>query len=337
MENKSALVEVSAGGAFVRTASAHRNVIGASPAFPPESGRYLLVVCRACPWANRCITVRALYGLEEVVPMIACHPTWAATKPEVDGHRGWVFSAPNDAPRKHPSGENEVACDDGCIPPPEGLNWTSVRSIYDASGAGDSTKFTVPVLWDLKQGTIVNNESSEIIRMLYDPKCLGQFATKNKDLDLYPTHLADQIEEANAFIYPAINNGVYKCGFAHSQKAYETAAVALRAGLDRVETMLGSSQFICGDAMTEADIRLFVTLIRHDEVYVVYFKCNHCPIVGGTLFPNIVRYMKLMMSIPEVAWSIHMDHIKNHYFTSHPSLNPYGVVPIGGNVLKQLM
>jgi|EP00505_MAST-04D_sp_SCG-Rhode-Island_P004273 glutathionyl-hydroquinone reductase len=335
MSALSSLVEVSTKGAFVRADSVHRNIVGKTPGFPPESGRYLLVVSLACPWANRCVIVRGLYGLEDVVPMCTVHPTWGHTKPGVDEHRGWMFSSPSDPPRQHPSGKNEIVCDEACVPPPEGLCWSTARDIYDACGAGDAKKFTVPVLWDLQQGTIVNNESSEIIRMLYDPACLGQFATK-KHYNLYPAELAAQIEEANAFIYPSINNGVYKCGFAHTQEAYESAAITLREGLQRVEDMLSTSKFICGETLTEADVRLFVTLIRHDEVYVVYFKCNHCPIVGGTLFPNIVRYMKLMMSIPEVAESINMDHIKNHYYTSHPSLNPYGVVPLGGNVLKQL-
>lgn len=343
---KSALVETH-GGAFVRTDSVHRSSIGTTTQFPAEHGRYLLVASYACPWAHRCIAIRLLLGLEEAVPLCIVHPMWAHTKPDVDDHRGWVFSNPSDAPREHPSGENHISCE-GCVLPPSQYNkdekkegskrWTSVRSIYDASGAHNAKKFTVPVLWDTKSNRIVNNESSEIIRMLYDVSMLGQFATKNKDLNFYPIELHDKIDAINAFVYTSINDGVYKCGFSHSQAAYEKAAIELLYGLQHVESILSQSKYLCSDSiMTEADIRLFVTLIRHDEVYVVYFKCNHCPIVGGTMFPNIVRYMKLMLSIPEVAASVNMQHIKHHYYTSHPTLNPYGVVPLGQNVLQSLM
>lgn len=260
MSTKSALVEVK-NGAFARTESVHRDTIG-SPAFPPESGRYALIVSYACPWANRCIIVRSLYGLEKVVPMYVVHPTWQKTKPDVDEHSGWVFVSPNGEPLLHPSGENKIDCDEFCVPPPTELNWTSARSVYDTAGAGNAKKYTVPILFDLSTNKIVNNESSEIIKMLYDPTMLGQFATKNQSLNLYPSELASEIEDVNNFVYPQINNGVYKCGFAHSQEAYEAAAYSLKDGLERVEAILSSSEYIAGNVLTEADIRLFVTLIR---------------------------------------------------------------------------
>lgn len=325
-------------GAFVRSASAHRSIIGADPAFPPESGRYLLVVSHACPWAHRCVIVRALLGLENAVPLCVVHPTWAATKPDVDGHRGWVFVDPKSDPITHPSGVNTVS-NQGCVlPPPEfAKEWTSVRSIYDASGDGDAKKFTVPILFDMQNKTIVNNESSEILRMLYNPKSIGQFASKNESLDLRPASLAQHIDETNAWVYDQINDGVYKAGLAHSQSEYEKAATALKAGLQRVESILQNSKYLCSmEMITEADVRLFVTLIRHDEVYVTYFKCNHCPILFGDEFPNIVQYMRMLYAIPEVRGTINMGHIKNHYYTSHPSLNPYGVVPLGRGALERL-
>ena len=325
-------------GAFTRKASVHRNFIGDSR-FPAETGRYILAVSYACPWAHRCIIVRALLGLEAVVPMYVTHPTWELTKPKVDEHRGWVFAPSGQSSILHPSGANQIPIDEWCTPPPvKFASWTSVRSIYDTSGDVNSTKFTVPVLFDTKSKTIVNNESSEIIRMLYDPSLLGQFATKNRSLNLRPRELEVKIDSVNEWIYHQINNGVYKAGFASAQQAYEKAAHELEDGLTRVEAILSQSRFLVSDqVITEADIRFFPTLIRHDEVYTVYFKCSHVPVVTpGTRFPNIVRYMKDMWSFPEVRQSTVMAHIKNHYYTSHSSLNPYGVVPLGPRVISQL-
>ena len=265
----SALTEV-AKGAFARTESTFRNIIGTSPSFPPEKNRYLLVAAHACPWANRCIMARSLFGLEQAVPMAVVHPTWAATNPNVDDHFGWVFSSPSDPPIQHPSGENEVACDEQCIPPPSHLNWPSARSVYDTSAPGATTKFTVPILYDLVENVIVNNESSEILRMLYDRDLLGQFATKNHALNLYPKEKSIEIETCNDFIYPSINNGVYKCGFAHSQAAYEAAAVSLKEGLQRVETILSASNFLCGDVLTEGLFNTYFFL----ETFQFYTCCG---------------------------------------------------------------
>ena len=264
----SALTEV-AKGAFARTESTFRNIIGTSPSFPPEKNRYILIVAHACPWANRCIMARSLFGLEQAVPMAVVHPTWAATNPNVDDHFGWVFSSPSDPPIQHPSGENEVACDEQCIPPPSHLNWPSARSVYDTSAPGATTKFTVPILYDLVENVIVNNESSEILRMLYDRDLLGQFATKNHALNLYPKEKSIEIETCNDFIYPSINNGVYKCGFAHSQAAYEAAAVSLKEGLQRVETILSASNFLCGDVLTEGLFNTYFFL----ETFQFYTCC----------------------------------------------------------------
>lgn len=291
----SAATEVSSSGAFARTASTFRKIIGVTP-HDVEKGRYLLIVSYACPWAHRCLMVRSYFGLEESVPVCSVHPTWGKTKPETDNHSGWLFS-------------NNF---ENCTRPPF-ADWFSVRSVYDASGAANMKKFTVPILWDLKLSTIVNNESSDIIKFLYNKDILGKFATKNQTVNLCPSEQLDKIEETNKWVYDQINNGVYKCGFSTTQLAYESAAKQLEEGLLRVENILSKSRFLCSDNyMTEADFRLFPTLIRHDEVYCVYFKCNHVPIVTSIRFPNIVRYMKEIFAMEEIKSTISMEHIKRH-------------------------
>ena len=262
--SQSALVEVTK-GAFARTASTFRNIIG-TPSFPPEKNRYLLIVSYACPWAHRCIIARSLFGLEDVIPMAVVHPTWKATNPGVDDHCGWIFASPSDPPIRHPSGMNEVTCDELCVPPPSHLNWSSARAVYPP---GSTSKFTVPILYDLVENVIVNNESSEILRMIYDRELLGQFATKNHALNLYPKEKDTEIKLANQWIYASINNGVYKCGFAHSQAAYETAAVALKEGLERVETMLSSATFLCGNILTEGRFIFFGTALFRNNAHVL--------------------------------------------------------------------
>jgi len=335
---KTALAEMK-DGRFARTDSIHRNSIG-DPHFPPEHGRYLLVAAYACPWAHRCLIARALYGLEQAIPLATTHSSWQLTRPNTDTHSGWIFAEPGTGPIVHPSGKNSIEIDEDCLTPPKSLGWKSVRDIYEMNGSTTTDlKFTVPILYDLKTNVIVNNESSEILRMLADPQLLGQFATKHQALHLYPVHLKTKIDGVNDFIYTQINDGVYKCGFSNTQNAYNIAATDLQAGLQRVEVILGKSRYLCtNDTITEADIRLFVTLIRHDEVYCVYFKTNHVPIVGATLFPNIVRYMQeILQFYPEIVHTIKMKHIKNHYYTSHPLLNPFGIVPKGPNVLQSLL
>ena len=339
-----AVAETNASGSFARTDSVHRHCIG-DASYPPVAGRYLLVCAYACPWAHRCLIVRALLGLEAALPLTTVHPTWQRTSPNTDNHSGWVFRKPTDPPVLHPSQKTHVKCDNDCIPPPPQYQdrWTSVRSIYETSASSGATspkdiKFTVPLLYDMHTNAIVNNESSEIMRMLADPRLLGQFATKNTALVLRPTPLLACIEQTNQWVYTQINNGVYKCGFATSQDAYNTAADDLEAGLVRANQLLAQSKYLCSqESFTEADIRLFVTLIRHDEVYCVYFKTNHCPVVGSDRFPHLVRYLKDLLSVPEIRATVKMKHIKWHYYTSHPSLNVYGIVPKGRDVLRSLL
>uniref|UniRef100_A0A7C9CZU2 Glutathione transferase n=2 Tax=Opuntia streptacantha TaxID=393608 RepID=A0A7C9CZU2_OPUST len=212
---------------------------------------------------------------------------------------------------------------------PDTLNGTkSIRELYELelASANYSGKYTVPVLWDKKLKTIVNNESSEILRMLNSQ--FNDIAT-NPDLELYPQHLQTQIDEVNEWVYDKINDGVYRCGFAKKQEPYDEAVEKLSGALDKCEEILTKQRFICGGALTEADIRLFVTLIRFDEVYAVHFKCNRKLIRE---YPNLFSYIKDIYQIPGMSNTVKMDHIKKHYCGSHPSLNPSGIVPCGPNV-----
>ena len=269
--------------------------------------------------------------------MLVTHPTWQRTSKK-DDHIGWVFRDPHDPPVTPLCGHGSIDCD-GCVPPPKGhvlSDCKTVRDIYDISAKSlnmstEKTIFSVPVLFDSKTKTIVNNESSEILRMFND-----SFASleKEKTIDLYPSSLRQEIDDVNEWVYHNINNGVYKAGFAKSQDAYNTASAALNKHLLKVETILSKQRYICNSStITEADVRLFMTLVRFDEVYVVYFKCNTTPI---STLPNTLNYCREMYQIPEIQKTIHMDHIKNHYFTSHASLNTYAIVPVGPDVIKDL-
>jgi len=207
----------------------------------------------------------------------------------------------------------------------------SVRNLYEKANDTHG-KYTVPVLWDKKTGTIVSNESSEIIRMFNS--AFQDFAEgPMKDWDFYPGHLRTKIDEANEWIYPQINNGVYMCGFAKTQAAYDEAIDILTQGLDRLEALLSSQRYVAGDILTEADLRLFMTLVRYDEVYVVYFKTNTRRIVDSE---NILNYCREIYQIPGMKETINMEHIKIHYFTSHPQLNHYAIIPRGNDFLGSL-
>lgn len=318
---RTALEEMDAKGEFKRKESQFRNFIKKGGEFEPEAGRYHLYVSLACPWASRCVAVLHMKGLQDVIGLSVTHPTWRPTRPGQDEHCGWAFAAPEDPPLASSTGYGSFPCD-GCIP--DTVNGAKfVRDLYDQ--AGDTFgKYTVPVLWDKKKGTIVNNESAEIVRMLN-----SEFneLSSNPGLDLYPEDLRAAIDEANEWVYPQINNGVYRCGFATSQEAYDKAFDELFAALDRCEGILGRQRYLAGDRLTEADIRLFHTLIRFDEVYVVYFKTNRRFIHE---YPNLRGYVQDLYQTPGVSASVNMYHIKTHYFTSHPRLNFYAIVPKGG-------
>ncbi|OIV93325.1 hypothetical protein TanjilG_23097 [Lupinus angustifolius] len=310
---QSALDEISNSGAFVRTASSFRQIISrdSNSQFPAESGRYHLYVSYACPWASRCLAYLNLKGLHKAISFSSVKPIWGRTK-DSDEHMGWVFP---DSPNEVPGAE------------PDMLNGAkSIRELYEIASTNYTGKYTVPVLWDKKLKTIVNNESSEIIRMFNTE--FNNIA-ENPTLDLYPTNLKAQIDETNEWIYDSINNGVYKCGFAKKQEPYNEAAKQLYEALDKCEEILSKQRYICGNALTEADVRLFVTLIRFDEVYAVHFKCNKKLLRE---YPNLFNYTKDIFQIPGISSSVNMQHIKLHYYGSHPSINPFGVVPLGPDI-----
>jgi putative glutathione S-transferase len=285
-------------GEFVRTTAAFRNWITAdgSSGFKAQPGRYHLYVSLACPWAHRTVIFRVLKRLEDVVTLSVVDP--------VMHDDGWEFS---EAP--------------GCIP--DTVNgFRYLREAYTAADPSYSGRVTVPVLWDRERRTIVNNESSEIIRML---NCAFDAFTPVRD-DYYPQALRARIDEINALVYERVNNGVYRCGFAGSQQAYDAAFDRLFSALDELEARLAASRYLVGDTLTEADWRLFTTLLRFDAVYYVHFKCNLRRIAD---YPNLSRLLRDLYRVPGLAQTVNMDHIKRHYYMSHPHLNPSGIVPKG--------
>jgi putative glutathione S-transferase len=323
VHDRTAVSDLDKDGAFKREQSGYREHVKKGTRFEPEAGRYHLYVAYACPWANRTLAAMYLKGLEDVIGLSITHSTWQRTRPkdEDDAHAGWVFRSPDDPPVQSQLGYGSFPCD-GCIP--DTVNGAkSMRDLYELSADQKEGRWTVPVLWDKKHKTVVNNESSEILRIFNSE--FNDLA-KNPGLDLYPEHLREKIDELNGWIYDNINNGVYKAGFAQKQEPYEKAFHELFKHLDRVEGILANSRYLCGDELTEADIRLFMTLIRFDVVYVVYFKCNKKFI---NQYPNLKGYVQDLYSIPEIKRSINIDHIKTHYLTSHPKLNTYAIIPVG--------
>lgn len=301
-------------GKFVRTASGYREIISNDhPVFKPEANRYFLYISYACPWANRCLAMLKLKGLDHIIDVAVVHPTWQKTKPDnvEDKHFGWVFFDSTDSnaiPLKNGNGCGSFAPSACTVDPINHVR--SVRDLYELS-ADKIGKFSVPVLWDTKTRQIVNNESSEILRMFnanFQPWAKGPFANH----DFYPENLRSKVDGLNEWIYTGINDGVYKCGFAKAQAAYDKAVVELYESLDRVEAILATNRYLAGETFTEADIRLFMTLVRFDEVYVVYFKCNVKRMID---YPNIRDYLREIYQIPQMTQSINMEHIKMHYFT----------------------
>ncbi len=294
-------------GRFVRQQSQFRNWItpdgAAGPSgvagFKAEPGRYHLYVAHPCPWAHRTVIFRALKGLEEAISLSVVH--WFM------GDHGWTFDEA-----------------DGVIPDPvHGANY--IYEIYTAAMADYSGRATVPVLWDKQQATMVSNESSEIIRML-NSAFDGVGATPG---DYYPEPLREEIDDLNATIYDTVNNGVYKAGFATSQEAYVEAVIPMFETLDVLEERLSDQRYLVGSGPTEADWRLFTTLVRFDPVYVGHFKCNLRRIAD---YPNLSEYVRDLYQHPGVAPTVRMDHIKSHYYGSHLSINPTGVVPLGPEI-----
>ena len=294
----------STGGRFVRNDAQFRNWItpdgSAGPSgtdgFRAEAGRYHLYVSLACPWANRTLILRALKGLEQMISVSVVNPYM--------GEHGWTFE-PGPGVIADPIGQAQY------------LYQVYLRAQPDYSG-----RVTVPVLWDKQRNTIVSNESSEIIRML-NSAFDGLGATEG---DYSPTDLLPQIDDINKDIYDAVNNGVYKAGFATTQAVYEQEVSKVFACLDQLEERLTHQHFLLGDRLTEADWRLFTTLIRFDAVYYGHFKCN---LKRLSDYPNLWSYTRELYQWPGIADTVNFDHIKQHYYRSHSSINPNGVVPLG--------
>ena len=285
-------------GAFVRADSSFRDRVtrDGSSNFEAEPGRYHLYVSLACPWACRTLIVRKLKKLEEAVSISIVDPLM--------GERGWAFT---DYP--------------GCIPDTvNGLSY--LHQVYTAAKPGYTGRVTVPVLFDKRTKQIVNNESAEIIRMLNSE--FDDFA--DGTVDFYPRPLRAEIDSINAVVYDTVNNGVYRAGFATAQATYEQAFDALFATLDELERRLARSRYLVGDRITEADWRLFTTLVRFDAVYVSHFKCNLRRLVD---YANLWGYTRDLYQVPGVAETVSLDHIKRHYFMSHPTINPTRIVPKG--------
>ncbi|KAK2044158.1 glutathione S-transferase [Colletotrichum somersetense] len=306
-----------ASGEFKRQQSSFRNWISREQGakFPPEKGRYHLYISYACPWACRTLITRKLKGLEDIISYSAVH--WHL------GEKGWRFATKDD---RNVPGDNVVP-----DPVPGHEGYTHLRDVYFESEPRYEARFTVPVLYDTKLKTIVSNESSEIIRMLYT-EFDDLIEEKYRQVNLYPKALRSQIDEVNEWTYDKINNGVYKSGFATTQEAYERNVVALFEALDKTEAHLKSVEdkgpYYFGKDITEADIRLFVTIIRFDPVYVQHFKCNIRDIRSG--YPYIHKWMRnLYWNVPAFKDTTQFEHIKWHYTKSHTQINPVSVTPVG--------
>ncbi|WP_406872408.1 glutathione S-transferase family protein [Aminobacter sp. P9b] len=297
----------STGGKFVRSHAQWRDWItadgkpaeGRTRGFKAEPGRYHLYVSLACPWAHRTLIFRALKKLEDIISVSVVH--------HFMGENGWTFRTDDGA-----TGDTLYGLD-------------FLHQLYTKADPTYSGRVTVPVLWDKKENTIVSNESSEIIRMLNS--AFDEWG--DASLDFYPEALRREIDAMNDLVYPSINNGVYRAGFATTQAAYEEAFGELFAALDTLEDRLSRQRYLVGNTLTEADWRLFTTLVRFDPVYVGHFKTNLRRIAD---YPNLSNYLRELYQVPGVAETVNLHHIKSHYYGSHTGINPTGVVPVGPEV-----
>ncbi len=294
----------SSGGAFKRQDAKFRNWItadgSAGPSgesgFQAEAGRYHMYVSYACPWAHRALIFRSLKGLEDLITVDAVHPDMLSD--------GWTFERDSD-------GANGDSL----------FGMPFARDIYLKAQPGMTGRVTVPILWDKQRETIVSNESSEIIRMFNS----AFDGLTGNTFDLWPETMRDEIELVNARIYDTLNNGVYKCGFATTQAAYDAAVHPLFETLDWLEERLTAHRYLMGDQLTEADWRLFTTLVRFDPVYHLHFKCNKKRIID---YPALWAYARELYQWPGVAKTVNMSHIVRHYHFSHESINPHRVIPV---------
>jgi len=288
-------------GEFKRTPSAYRERVTAdgSSAYQAESGRYHLYLAHACPWCTRTEIALRLKGLEDVISISYVEPVMG----EIDenGTRGWVFN-------------------DEYKDPLHGA--ANVHQLYLKANPEHNSKNTVPILWDKKTNKVVNNESSEILLMLNTE--FNQFS-QHPAVDYRPQALQAEIDTQNDFMYNRVNNGVYRCGFATSQAAYESAMKDLYEGLDHYEQLLSKQRYVCGETFTEADIRLFVTLVRFDPVYHTHFKCSLRRLRD---YPNLINYTRELYQMPELKASTNIELIRRHYYLSHKNINPYSIMAL---------
>jgi putative glutathione S-transferase len=297
-------------GAFERQQSHFRDWVGVDPrtgeesAYPVRAGRYHLYLTLACPWCHRTAIVHQLAGLSDAIAISYVAP--------FRDERGWAFSG--ERFEDGPGGEYVDRLH----------GWRFMSEAYRVSDPDFDARITVPVLWDTESGKIVNNESSDIIRMFSATDSLGALGSRN--LDLYPAGLRGEIDQLNERIYDTVNNGVYKAGFARRQHSYEHAFAELFDSLEWLEALLGQRRYVAGERLTEADWRLFPTLVRFDEVYHLHFRCNRRRIVE---YPNLWAYTRELYQWPGVAQTVAMDQIKRHYYTTHDELNPKRIIPVG--------
>jgi glutathionyl-hydroquinone reductase len=296
-------------GHFVRDRAAFRNWVtpdggpdaAGSGGFKAAPSRYHLYVSLACPWAHRTLILRKLKKLEQIISVSVVDPFM--------GEHGWAFSAP-----------------DGSLTPgsnPDTVNGARyLHEIYALAKPDYTGRVTVPILWDRQSRTIVNNESSEIIRMLNS--AFNEWGDAN--VDFYPPGVRQEIDAINAVVYDNVNNGVYRCGFATSQTAYEEAFDALFKTLDELEVRLGTRRYLAGARQTEADWRLFTTLVRFDSVYYGHFKCNLRPLVD---YPNLWSFARELYQVPGISETVNLAQIKRHYYMSHAQINPTRIIPKG--------
>lgn len=284
------------GGEFVRESAQLRDWVGEGSAHPAEPDRYHLYVALACPWAHRALIMRKLKGLESLIGVSHVSPLML--------DKGWTYRQ-----------------DEGSSGDP--INGVAYHyELYTLNGPHYTGRVTVPVLWDKGRHAIVNNESADLVRMFNQ----AFDGLTGNDLDFYPDDLRAFIDEVNADVYDNVNNGVYKTGFATEQRVYEKHVHALFEALDRLEKRLDQQRYLAGEWLTEADIRLFTTLVRFDAVYYGHFKCNFRRIED---YPNLANYLRELYQWPGIAETVNMDHIKRHYYYSHDTINPTRIVPTG--------
>ncbi|MGL6020320.1 MAG: glutathione S-transferase family protein [Gibbsiella quercinecans] len=295
----------STGGRFKRSTAQFRNWVTAdgqpgehgAGGFKAEKDRYHLYVSLACPWAHRTLLMRKLKGLEHLIPVSVVHPLML--------ENGWTFASDFPAATGDPLYHADF-----------------LYQIYLRADSQYSGRVTVPVLWDKQQQTIVSNESADIIRMFNSAfDALGARAG-----DYYPSALRGEIDELNGWIYSKLNNGVYKAGFATSQEAYDEAVNGVFEALARLEQILNRQRYLTGAQLTEADLRLWTTLVRFDPVYVTHFKCDRRRISD---YPNLYGFLRDIYQMPGIAETVNMAHIRNHYYRSHSTINPHGIISIG--------